>query len=242
MLKLQAARSYPSVSLLLTMTRPGPEVDRTDAARFDALVDEACTRLGAECLAEADAVADALVRFRGHLAGPVDHAVAVFVSTDVSARVDLPLPVVDRTVVDPTFATRDLVRALHRTPRHVVLLLAADEARLLDGVGGTLAAAPGRFPLSDPDQGPGDPARTRFLVDVDHALGAYRRLRPPHRWSSPPPSRRCRPSSACRATSGASPGRSPATTCPLRPRSCRPVCSRCSSATCCRGRRRRWSC
>ena len=43
-LELQAARSYPSVSLLLTMTRPGPEIDRTDAARFDALVDEGLVR------------------------------------------------------------------------------------------------------------------------------------------------------------------------------------------------------
>ena len=49
--------------------------------------------------------------------------------------VRLPVPVVDRTVVDPSFATRDLVRSLHRTPRHVVLLLSEREARLLDGVG-----------------------------------------------------------------------------------------------------------
>jgi hypothetical protein len=60
----------------------------------------------------------------------------------------------------------------------VVLLLAADEARLLDGVGGTLTAAPGRFPLSDPDHRPGDPPRPSFLQRVDQALGAYRRLHP----------------------------------------------------------------
>lgn len=177
-LELQAARSYPSASVLLTIEKPGPTVDRTDAARFDALVDEACRRLRAECLAEADLVADVLHRFRGHLSGPVDQTVAVFASPDRTARVDLPLPVADRTVVDPTFATRDLVRALHRTPRHVVLLLSANEARLLDGVGGALAAAPGRFPLTDPDHRPGEPARKRFLVDVDYALGAYRRLHP----------------------------------------------------------------
>ena len=176
-LDLQALRSYPSVSILLS-TRPGPRPDPVDATRFDGLVDEARTRLRAEGLPGTDAVAEVLAGFRGRLTGPVDRAVALFVSDTTTVRMDLPLPVVDRTVVDPTFATRDLVRALHRTPRHVVLLLAADEARLLDSTGGVLTAAPGRFPLTDPDHQPGEPARRRFLLDVDQALGAYRRLHP----------------------------------------------------------------
>jgi hypothetical protein len=81
-------------------------------------------------------------------------------------------------VIDPTFATRDLVRAMHRTPRHVVLLLAADQARLLDGVSGSLVEVTAGFPRVDPDHRPGTPARTRFLRAVDDALGAYRRLHP----------------------------------------------------------------
>ncbi|MFR9801781.1 hypothetical protein ACL02T_05665 [Pseudonocardia sp. RS010] len=55
--------------------------------------------------------------------GPVERGLALFASATRTARFDLPVEVTDRCIIDPTFATRDLVRALHRTPRHVVLLL-----------------------------------------------------------------------------------------------------------------------
>jgi len=54
--------------------------------------------------------------------------VGVFVSAAFCTVVRLPVPVSDRVVIDPTFATRDLVLALHRTPRHVVLALSPHEA------------------------------------------------------------------------------------------------------------------
>jgi hypothetical protein len=87
------------------------------------------------------------------------------------------VPVVDRVVLDSTFATRDLVRSLHRTPRHTVLVLSAREARLLHGAGDALAAAPSdAFPVrAEPrERGRGrggDPAD--FLRDVDKALGDH---------------------------------------------------------------------
>lgn len=101
----------------------------------------------------------------------------------------------DRTVIDPTFATRDLVRSLHRTPRHVVLVLTGKEARLFDGTGGTLlptvgAAFPLRRPVRDRRRERGgrdragraertaDPHLDRFLRTVDQALGAYLSLHP----------------------------------------------------------------
>lgn len=176
-LALQSQRAYPSISLLLT-TRPGPALDPVDAVGLAALVEQARIRLAAERSADADAVADALTDVGAHLDGPVDRAVALFVSATHSARVDLPVDVADRCVVDPSFATRDLVRALHRTPRHVVLLLSADEARLLDGAGDTLAPVPVGFPLTDPGHRTGEPPRLKFLVTVDKALGSYLRLHP----------------------------------------------------------------
>ena len=60
---------------------------------------------------------------------------AVLASQAVGRVVRMGVPVVDRAVVDRTFATRDLVRALHRTPRHLVLVLENHRARLLDGAG-----------------------------------------------------------------------------------------------------------
>jgi hypothetical protein len=99
----------------------------------------------------------------------------------------LPVPVRDRVVVDPTFATRDLVRALHRTPRHVVLTLTGTEARLFDGAAGDLRPAlRSAFPRHNTLPRPRDGHRAgrreagaaHFFRDVDQALGDYLRLRP----------------------------------------------------------------
>ena len=89
----------------------------------------------------------------------------------------LPVEVVDRCVIDPTFATRDLVRAMHCTPRHVVLLLAADQARLLDKVGGSLVEVTAGFPRVDPDHRPGSPA-VPGSSGRSTTPGAYRRTHP----------------------------------------------------------------
>jgi hypothetical protein len=176
-LALQDYRAHPSVSILLN-TRPGPCLDPTDRERLTALVAEARTRVAAERGASVTGVLQALDQLPTDLDGPVQCAVALYVSDATSARVDLPVDVVERTVVDPTFATRDLVRALHRTPRHVVLTLAADEARLFDGSGEVLSPVHSNFPLVDPQHRPGEPPRLTFLHDVDRALGVHRRLHP----------------------------------------------------------------
>lgn len=90
------------------------------------------------------------------------------------------MPVLDRVVVDPTFATRDLVRGLHRTPRHVVLVITHREARLFDGVGTSLVPAiGGAFPLErEITRAARDAERDAFLRIVDRALGTYLRLHP----------------------------------------------------------------
>ena len=120
-LALQDYRAYPSVTLLLT-TRPGPQLDPADAALLEKLLGEARDRLAADASTEASAVLRALDDLPTQLEGPVERAVALFISTAHTSRVDLSVDVVDRADIDPTFATRDLVRALHRTPRHVVLI------------------------------------------------------------------------------------------------------------------------
>ncbi len=180
-LGLQRYRSEPSVSLLLT-TRPGPELYGADRSRLRALARQARQRLGAHPDSDGDGGVTELLagldRLVEDVTGPVDRAIALFASTARLARFDLPVDVVDRCVIDPTFATRDLVRALHRTPRHVVLLLAADRARLLDAARGTLAGVTHGFPRTDFGYRPGTPARESFLREVDKSLGAYLRLQP----------------------------------------------------------------
>ena len=118
-LGLQGYRADPSVSLLLT-TRPGPALDPADRARLRALARQARDRLGTQPehgagdrITDLLDTLDALVE---NVTGPVDRAIAVFASPARVARFDLPVEVLDRCVIDPTFATRDLVRSLHRTP------------------------------------------------------------------------------------------------------------------------------
>ena len=178
---LQSVRSYPSVSLLAT-TSPAKRMSSDDARTLDRLVAEAAERLRADTFPGAVAVLDALDETVARaLSGPTDRAIGVFVSASMQEIVRLPIPVTDRVVIDPTFATRDLVRSLHRTPRHVVLLLTEREARLLDGSGDQLTA-PVRsgFPIVAP---PGPDQRTPGAVDaffrqVDRALGTHLRLHP----------------------------------------------------------------
>lgn len=192
-IRLQAARGYPSVSILMT-TRPAASMHRSDRARLRALAKQAGERVAAEggvtdahryLLHEVERVADAAA------VDATGAALAVFVSSSISLRLALPITVVDRAVVDPTFATRDLVRAMQRAPRYTVLVLSERRAQLYEGVSGSLRAAPGRrFPLERDldDRRPRgrhpdrprlrDAAATAFLRDVDDALGAHLANRP----------------------------------------------------------------
>lgn len=192
--QLQQPQEYPAVSVLCA-TSPGPRLTAADGARLTFLVAEAVTRL------ESEVGRDAAATLRDGLTGLAEDALrrpsraglALYVSASHASAWSLPVTVVDRTVVDPTFATRDLLRSLHRTPRHLVLVLTDREARLFDGFGDTLLPAlGGAFPLATPPARPrrqggrsarggaqsDDEAVDAFLRTVDRALGAYVALHP----------------------------------------------------------------
>jgi len=179
---LQSLRAYPSVSILAS-THPGPTMHGDDVATLRSLTVQAAQRLTAEGIDDAPLLIASLNTMIAEAAGrPTGRGVALFVSAEHVGRVDLTVPVVDRCVVDPTFATRDLVRALHHTPRHAVLLLSTDRARLLHGHGPVLAsAATGAFPVrrrTAGRKGARDETATDFLRRVDRTLGAALRLNP----------------------------------------------------------------
>jgi hypothetical protein len=179
---LQSLRAYPSISLLVS-THPAATMHPEDLATLRTLAEQAHQRIAAESLPD---VAPLLQQLDSMVAEasqrPTGRALAMFVSAEHSSRVDLSIPVVDRCVIDPTFATRDLVRALHRTPRHAVLLLSADQARLLHGSGSALAPAPGgAFPLrrrTGNRRGDQSEQPIEFLRRTDKALGTALRLHP----------------------------------------------------------------
>ncbi len=184
---LQDVRDHPCVSVLMTTT-PSGRMLPADAARLRALAARAAERLHSEGPpgAHTDVLAaiDELVARAEQV--PTGAAVAVYASPRTARLVHLPVPVRDRVVVDPTFATRDLVRALHRAPRHLVLVLAPDQAHLLEELGGSLVPTRGsKFPvLAGPHPRGAARGRARaggtraYLRTVERALGAYQAVRP----------------------------------------------------------------
>lgn len=117
--------------------------------------------------------------------GPTSAALALYAGSGTAITLRLPVEVRERVVLDPTFATRDLVRSLHRTPRHAVLVLSPREARLLEGVGDQLRPAlsstfplraDGELPAARGGAAPGDTAG--FFRTVDRALQTYLRVHP----------------------------------------------------------------
>lgn len=192
---LQSVRGYPCVSLLMNTT-PSAALTGGEALRLNQLLAQASRRLRAE--GPSDAAAAALTGLErlvdDAVGGPTSAALALYAGAHTALAMRLPVEVRERVVVDPSFATRDLVRALHRTPRHVVLVLSSREARLFEGAGDQLRPArTSAFPLRDPLRDPvrddrrrqGDGARadredknTAFLRTVDRALTTYLRLHP----------------------------------------------------------------
>ena len=193
--ELQAVAGYPAVSVLMSTT-PAPRMLPEDARRLDELVLRARRRLEGERLLRVQTtILEPLERLATRAASAATtEALALYAANGAAYRVHLTLDVADRVVIDPTFATRDLVRVLHRTPRHVVLALSSQEARVFDGLGDQLrpaqvrsfprrletAAPPGRLGRRDVrhQRGSDPEERKAFLRDVDRALAAYLLVQP----------------------------------------------------------------
>jgi hypothetical protein len=124
---------YPAISLLLPVDGDPLDVVRM---RLDRLVADAVERLRLELDPEQVERLDVALR-RAVDAVEIAHGqegLAVYVGGRTEI-VPLPVPVRERVVVDETFATRDVVRALQRSPRYRVVVLGPRRTRLYDGVG-----------------------------------------------------------------------------------------------------------
>lgn len=158
--RIQQVRGYPAISILMSS---GP-TSVGDRARLARLVEIATARLLNEFSRPAvQPLLDELVGLAANAeVGPGRQGIALFASADLVATVGLPVVVRERTVVDETFATRDLVHALLRSPHYRVLVL-ANVARLYEGVGADLTEiVDGGFPFRG-DETFAEPAR--FGVD-----------------------------------------------------------------------------
>jgi hypothetical protein len=141
--RLLAAPGWPAVSILCPAGRvEWPSLVAEAQARLGPVVDDDCAR----------ALLDGLERAAGALDTGDWPAFGVFASPRLVHAVSLPQPVRPRVVLDETFATRDLVSSLARTPRYLVLTIDGAGAQLWAGLGGRLAPAPevGGFPVRFP--------------------------------------------------------------------------------------------
>lgn len=121
---LHFSASEPSVSLLLHTT-PAPAMTSVDAARLRHLADKARRRLthekrGVDFATLEHRLAKAVVAAEE---GRTNAGIAVLVSLKRIAIIRLPIKPVERVVVDPTFATRDLFDALQSSPPYRVAFL-----------------------------------------------------------------------------------------------------------------------
>jgi hypothetical protein len=152
---LQSQRGYPTLSILAPTHRSFPE-NRQDPIRVKNLVKQAGERLLSEF---SKREVEPLLSRLNALAAEIDYdytldGLALFVNQDLAQKFYLPFQIKERVVVDQTFATRDLVYALNRSPRYWVLALSEQPTRLYEGWRDTLIeVAANGFPMAY--EGPG---------------------------------------------------------------------------------------
>ena len=131
---LQRRLRYPSVTLLFNTT-PGALLGVAEVATGRRLINEAERRLTGDVTDEltADLVARLGRLLKEQTVEPAARAVGLFVSGDHAAAVHLGTNVVERVVIDDTFATRDLVADLNRTARYRVVTVSDRRTRVFLG-------------------------------------------------------------------------------------------------------------
>ena len=177
---LTGARGFPCISVLVPTT-PAPRMLDDDRHLMTALVDHAGSELDSHELPARGRLMTELRDLAQQVAGePAQGSRLLYVSQAVRRSFSLPISVTPRAVVEPTFATRDLVRALHATPPHLILTLHPAGALLFHAQGRTMAPVASVSPTSEASeprqQEQADSALQSgtFLAEVDYELGRHR--------------------------------------------------------------------
>ncbi len=139
------------VSIIFNTHRTKPDSFQ-DPIRMKNLVKEAEERLRTEF--DDDKVEATLANIQ-EISERIDHqfnleSLVIFANTDFCDFTRLPIAVENRVVVDDTFATRDLVRALHLESAYYVLTLSQNKSRLIEAFNDKLVKeVGGEFPLEN---------------------------------------------------------------------------------------------
>ena len=134
--KLKDVKSDCCVTIQL-QTHRTPPGNQKDDIELKNLVREAGKRLTNECDKEkASVITDKINK----LASDIDYrfnleTLILFVNEDLAEYVRLPISIKENKVtIGKTFATRDLVRALHQELYYYILVLSRDKARLIEAM------------------------------------------------------------------------------------------------------------
>lgn len=131
--KLKDLQSECCISILLNTHRTKPDYQQ-DVIILKNLVNEAEKRL---YKMYDKRFAKSIFERLTTLAKSIDHSLNIeslclFVNEEISEIIRLPVSVKERVIIDTNFATRDIIRAIHKQTEYFVLILSRDEARLIE--------------------------------------------------------------------------------------------------------------
>lgn len=125
--------SKTCITIILNTHRTRPDNEK-DALILKNLMKEAEDRLYAEM---SNKTAKHLMDRLESLTASIDHnqnleSLALFVNDEITRYIRLPISVENRVVINQSFATRDILRAIHLETRYYVLVLSKQKVRLLE--------------------------------------------------------------------------------------------------------------
>lgn len=131
--ELKNIRSENCITIIATTHRTKPDY-LNDELRLKNLIKEVEDRMEVDTTKRN---ATNLIEKLNKLAKEIDHSqnlesLMLFVNEDVAEYTRLPIEVEDRVVIDDTFATRDLIRAMHLESHYYVLVLSQEKIRLIE--------------------------------------------------------------------------------------------------------------
>jgi hypothetical protein len=141
------------VTIILNTHRTAPD-NKADAIALKNLIRTAEDRIRVDYY-KSKPEGEALMARIHALAESIDHeqnldSLILFVSKDFSEYTRLPIKVEPRVVIDETFSTRDLVRAMHKSGGYYVLVTDLEQARLIEAHNDSVIAEFGKpFPYKN---------------------------------------------------------------------------------------------
>lgn len=133
--KLKDISSENCITIIMNSHRTKPDYLK-DEISLKNHIKEVETRLLADTTKrDATSLIDKLHK----LSKDIDHShnldsLMLFVNRDIAEFTRLPIKVVDRVIIDNTFATRDLVRAMHNESHYYILVLSQEKVRLIEAL------------------------------------------------------------------------------------------------------------